>query len=125
MAAASNPLNVVYHLSDLEKVEFVLGNVTNHIKGVGGPQNVKIAVVVHGPALKAFHQSGVSENVRTKIAALSNPDTNNVKFLACSNTMETQKVTLQDLVPGFEEVKEGAVVRIAMLQSQGWIYLRP
>jgi uncharacterized protein len=42
---------VVYHLADLDKVEFVFGNIANHYKGMGGPENVTIALVVHGPAL--------------------------------------------------------------------------
>ena len=49
---------VVYHLSDAEKVPFVLSNIQNHIAGVGGPEYVEIVLVVHGPALKAFHEGG-------------------------------------------------------------------
>jgi len=30
-------LKVVYHLNELEKVNFVLGNIQNHFDGVGGP----------------------------------------------------------------------------------------
>ena len=50
-------LKVVYHLSDLDKVSFVLGNIQNHFDGVGGPDNVTIALVVHGQALRAFHSA--------------------------------------------------------------------
>ena len=41
---------------------------------------------------------------------------------ACGNTMKTQNVTLKDLLPGFGI---GGVVRIAELQSAGYVYLRP
>jgi len=54
-APAANRLKVVYHLSDLDKVSFVVGNIQNHLDGVGGPDNVTIALVVHGRALRAFH----------------------------------------------------------------------
>src|SRR5262249_48219495 len=47
---ANDKLKVVYHLSDLDKVPFVLGNIQNHIDGAGGPDRVTIALVVHGPA---------------------------------------------------------------------------
>ena len=40
----------------------------------------------------------------------------------CGNTMKTQNVTLKDLLPGFGI---GGVVRIAELQSAGYVYLRP
>ena len=38
-------LKVVYHLNDLDKVAFVLGNIQNHFDGVGGPDHVTIALV--------------------------------------------------------------------------------
>ena len=34
-------------------------------------------------------------------------------------------MTLQDLLPGFISAERGGVVRIAELQSQGFVYLRP
>jgi intracellular sulfur oxidation DsrE/DsrF family protein len=39
--------------------------------------------------------------------------------------MKSQKVTLPDLLPGFVNADKGGVVRIAELQSQGYLYLRP
>jgi intracellular sulfur oxidation DsrE/DsrF family protein len=32
---------------------------------------------------------------------------------------------MKDLVPGFVAAERGGVVRIAELQSQGYVYLRP
>ena len=40
---------------------------------------------------------------------------------ACGNTMKTQNV----LLPGFGVAERGGVVRIAELQSAGYVYLRP
>src|SRR6202034_3989112 len=51
---------VVYHLADLDKVAFVLGNIDNHLAGVGGPEKVTIELVIHGPALRAFHASAAN-----------------------------------------------------------------
>src|SRR5580700_5942028 len=95
-AATPDQSKVAYHLSDLDKVDFVLGNIRNHYNGMGGPDKVTIALVVHGPALKA-----------------------------CINTMRAQEVTLKDLLPGFIIADKGGVVRLAELQSQGYVYLRP
>ena len=36
-AGTGSKLKVVYHLSDAEKVNFVVGNIQNHFDGVGGP----------------------------------------------------------------------------------------
>jgi uncharacterized protein len=52
-ASTTDGSKVVYHLTDLDKVDFVLGNIRNHFDGTGGPNKVTIALVVHGPALKA------------------------------------------------------------------------
>jgi intracellular sulfur oxidation DsrE/DsrF family protein len=76
--ASPDKSKVVYHLSDLDKVSFVLGNIRNHFDGMDGPDKVT-----------------------------------------------AQKVTLKDLLPGFIAADRGGVVRIAELQSMGYVYLRP
>jgi hypothetical protein len=44
---------------------------------------------------------------------------------ACGNTMRSHKIALADLLPGFATAEKGGVVRVAELQSQGYLYLRP
>lgn len=39
--------------------------------------------------------------------------------------MQASKITLADLLPGFIAAEQGGVVRIAELQGQGYVYLRP
>ena len=115
-------LKIVYHLSDLEKVSFVMGNVQNHLDGVGGPDHVTIALVVHGPALKAFHATGANPDLALHVGRFSEVG---IELAACGNTMRAQNVTLSDLLSGFVVADKGGVVRIAELQSQGYLYLRP
>ena len=62
-AATPDQSKVAYHLSDLDKVDFVLGNIRNHYNGMGGPDKVTIALVVHGPALKAFHTASATPDM--------------------------------------------------------------
>ncbi len=125
-SAAANPapakLKVVYHLNDLDKVSFVLGNIQNHFDGVGGPDHVTIALVVHGQALRSFHSGAANPDITRRIAQFSRAG---VELAACGNTMKSQKVELKDLLPGFVSLDQGGVVRIAELQSQGYLYLRP
>ena len=113
---------VVYHLSDLDKVAFVLGNIRNHFDGMGGPDKVTIALVVHGPALKAFQNSSSSPDMAQRVSQFAK---NGLELAACGNTMKAQHITLKDLLPGFVEAERGGVVRIAELQTQGYAYLRP
>jgi uncharacterized protein len=100
----------------------VLGNIQNHIDGMGGPDKVTIALVVHGPALKAFHTIAGTPDVAEHLQKFSKAG---VKLNACGNTMQAQKITLGDLLPGFVKADEGGVVRLAELQADSYVYLRP
>jgi intracellular sulfur oxidation DsrE/DsrF family protein len=119
---ARDAAKVVYHLSDLEKVQFCLGNIDNHLAGVGGPDKVTIQLVVHGPALRAFHAAAANPETARKVAGVVKSD---VRLAACGNSMRGQNVTLKDLLPGFTVADRGGVVLIAELQAQGYVYLRP
>jgi uncharacterized protein len=48
-----------------------------------------------------------------------------LELAACGDTMRAQNVTLNDLLPGFVSADKGGVARLAELQSQGYLYLRP
>jgi intracellular sulfur oxidation DsrE/DsrF family protein len=113
-APAANSLKVVYHLSDLDKVSFVVGNIQNHLDGVGGPDNVTIALVIHGQALRAFYASSANPDLSRHVGQFSKAG---LELAACGNTMKSQKVGLADLLPGFIAADKGGVVRIAELQS--------
>jgi hypothetical protein len=121
-AATPDKSKVVYHLADLDKVSFVLGNIRHHYDGMGGADKVTIALVVHGPALKAFHTPGANPDVVKRTGEFSKAG---LALHACGNTMKSQHVTLKDLLPGFVSADQGGVVRLAELQAQGYIYLRP
>jgi len=122
VAGTQEKMKVAYHLSEEGKVGFVLNNIRNHIKGVGGPANVDIVLVVHGPALKAFHDIQAEPTVLERMQSLLKEG---VSFNACGNTMRAQGVETNDLLPGFVRVDQGGVVRLAELQSEGYVYLRP
>ena len=64
-AAVPDAARVVYHLDDLDRVDMVFGNIKNHYAGMGGPDKVAIALVVLGPALKAFHVDKASSELRS------------------------------------------------------------
>jgi intracellular sulfur oxidation DsrE/DsrF family protein len=115
-------LKVAYHLNDLDRVNFVLGNIQNHYDGVGGPNHVTLALVVHGPALRAFHLASANPDITGRLGHFSKVG---LEMAACGNTMKAQNVTLAELQPGFVIADRGGVVRLAELQSQGYFYLRP
>jgi intracellular sulfur oxidation DsrE/DsrF family protein len=121
-ADTGDAAKVVYHLSDLEKVGFVLGNIDSHLTGAGGPDKVTIELVVHGPALRAFHSAAANPDTARRLAGFAKA---NVRLAACANTMHGQGIALKDLLPGFTVAERGGVVRLAELQKQGYAYLRP
>ncbi|MDB5769610.1 MAG: hypothetical protein JWQ61_4424 [Collimonas fungivorans] len=121
-AAGVDKAKVAYHLSELDKAGFVLGNIQNHFDGMGGPDRVKINLVIHGAALKAFHSAQASPEFGAHVAELAKMG---LGLSACINTMKAQNVSLKDLLPGFTVADKGAVVLLADLQSQGYAYLRP
>ena len=92
-AATETPrLKVAYHLSDVDKVNFVLGNIKNHYEGTGG--NVEIVLVVHGPALAAFKSKGISAAISGRFAGLVQQG---LEPQACANTMQGMDISLADL----------------------------
>ena len=109
-------------MNDLDKVSFVIGNIQNHFDGVGGAEHVTIALVIHGQALRAFHSASANPDLSKRLAQFSKAG---LELAACRNTMKSQNVGLNDLLPGFIAAERGGVVRIAELQSQGYLYLRP
>jgi intracellular sulfur oxidation DsrE/DsrF family protein len=121
-ATPSARLKVVYHLADADRVNFALGNIQNHFDGVGGPDNITIALVVLGPALRAFALTQANPDMTSRVAKFAKAG---LQMAACANTMKAQEVTLTQLQPGFTIAEHGGVVRIAELQSQGYLYIRP
>jgi len=124
-AATEAPIarqKVVYHLADSDRVNFALGNIQNHLDGMGGPEHVSIVLVVLGPALRGFHRDGANPDITQRVAKLAKAG---VGFAACKNTMKAQDVALDGLLPGFAVADRGGVVRIAELQAQGFAYIRP
>lgn len=111
---------VAYHLSDLDKVGFILGNIKNHYEGTGG--KVDIVLVVHGPALAAFKSKSASAAISSRFSGLVR---DGLTPHACANTMHAMDIALTDLLDGFHAAETGGVVKLAELQRQGYAYLRP
>lgn len=116
---------IVYHLSEpgVAKAKFVLGNIRNHIKGVGGWENIEaLELVVHGPALKTFVTKEMDLDIKR---ALEQLQTQGMAFGACGNTMKALNIKLEELPDGSKHLPQGGVTRVMELQEQGYAYVRP
>ena len=116
---------VVYQLDDpgVDKTRFVLNNIQNHVKGVGGWKNIEtLELVVFGPALRHFVTKDIDPGVKQALEALQ---VQGLVFGACGNTMKGLNVTLEQLAGGARPLPQGGVVRVMELQEQGFAYIRP
>ena len=116
---------IVYQLNEpgVEKAKFVLGNIQNHVSGVGGWQNIEaLELVVYGPALKTFLTKEMDPGIRQ---ALDTLQAQGMGFGACGNTMKGLNITLEQLPEGARHLPQGGVVRVMELQDQGYAYIRP
>jgi hypothetical protein len=116
---------IVYHLTEpgVVKAKAVLGNIRNHIKGVGGWQNIEaLELVVHGPALRTFLRKEMDPEIKRALETLQ---TEGLQLGVCGNTMRGLQVTLGDVAEGAQELPQGGVVRVMELQEQGYAYIRP
>ena len=116
-AATPDKSKVVYHLTDLDKVAFVLGNIRHHYDGMGGADKVTIALVVHGPALKAFHAGSANPDVVKRAGEFSKAG---LALHACGNTMKLQHVTLNP----HTETRGSAMRSLAPLGVLGLFVIR-
>ena len=80
--------------------------------------NAKYEVVIHSMGL-AFVMSEKSK----QIGAIKVLKAKGVRFLVCENTMKSQKVTKDQLIPEVEYVPVG-IAEIVEKQEQGWSYIK-
>ena len=116
---------VVYHLTDggIDKARAVLGNIANHVNGVGGWDHLDaVELVVHGPALKSFVTKDMDPALR---GALDRLQTQGLALGACGNTMKGMSISLEQLPEGTRALPQGGVVRVMELQEAGYAYVRP
>ena len=119
-AEARRDPDTVYHLADIEKANFVLGNLRNHLAGAEGKP--KLAVVIHGAALQLFHRGSAPHGLEGEYQELVRAG---VVFYACANTLAAHGWKLGDMLDGFALAERGGVVELAELQGRGYAYLRP
>ena len=84
--------------------------------------DVEIVLVANGPAVDAFHELQASDRVSDLVKFLR---AQGVQFNACGNTMRSYGYELFDLLAGFVRLEQGGVARIAQLQQEGYVYIRP
>ena len=123
--ADSEKTKVVYHVDskDPDVAKYALALINKHIEAEGGPDKIDIVLVVHGPALKLFEAETVDPDLKDKLKVVvdkgAHPE-------MCQVSMKLFGTPLEKLVAGFKPTEHPvAVKRIADLQKQGYLYIKP
>jgi uncharacterized protein len=118
-------LKVLYHIdgSDVGVAKYAMALINKHMEAEGGPDKIDIKVVVHGPALKLFVKESVDPVLKKKLAMIIDKG---VQPEMCQVSMKLFGKPLDTLEPGFVPTEHPvAVKRIADLQEQGYLYIKP
>lgn len=115
---------VVYHVNydDNKRHKGMLGNIQNHINGVGA-ERLKVNVVMHGSGIELLRQAKTDPQAQARI---DNLKVQGVEFKICANTLRGRKIELNELYDAKQQdIVPAGVAEIASLQQQGFVYLRP
>lgn len=127
---------VVYHINgdDPNSQAGALRNIQNHINAVG-KDNLELRVVLHGNGLSLLvypealkntklNQANATEEMQARISGLKNQG---VSFKVCANTLKGKKINPESDIYDFSEsdVVPSGVAELAILQGQGFAYVKP
>jgi intracellular sulfur oxidation DsrE/DsrF family protein len=118
-------VKVLYHVDgkDPEVAKYALALINKHIDAEGGPENIDVELVVHGPALELFENDKMDPEMKKRFEQAVSKG---VHAEMCQVSMKLYNKTLDNLVKGFvATLHPVAVKRIADLQQQGYIYIKP
>ena len=125
VAAAADKVKVLYHVDgkDPEVAKYALALINKHIDAEGGPDKIDVELVVHGPALELFEKDRMDAEMTKRFDQIMEKG---VKAEMCQVSMKAFGKTIENLAKGFvATLHPVAVKRIADLQQQGYLYIKP
>jgi len=124
-AETQGKVKVLYHVDgkDLEVAKYALALINKHIEAEGGPEKIDVELVVHGPALTLFELDKIDPELQKRFDLAIK---NGVHAEMCQVSMKLMNTPLEKLAKGFvATLHPVAVKRIADLQGQGYLYIKP
>jgi hypothetical protein len=132
---AAEKQKVVYHVNyyGAKQQAGALRNIQNHINAVGA-ENLDLKVVMHGNGVSLLmypdalgsnkmKEGNANDEMQAKITNLKGQG---VKFNVCANTLKGRKVAEDDLYDFSKaDIVPSGVAELAILQSQGYAYIKP
>jgi len=124
-AEGKEKVKVLYHVDgkDPEVAKYALALINKHIEAEGGPEHIDVELVVHGPALELFERDKMDPEMTKRFDQIIEKG---VHAEMCQVSMKLFGKTLDKLAKGFvATLHPVAVKRIADLQKEGYIYIKP
>ncbi|MGI9320554.1 MAG: DsrE family protein [Thiogranum sp.] len=127
---------VVYHVNydDPKHQAAALRNIQNHINAVGA-ENLDLKVVMHGDGLALLLYPDAKDHTKMKMAnaddqlqaKISGLKDQGIQFQVCDNTLKGRKINAEDDLYDVSEadIVPSGVAQLAILQSQGYAYIKP
>ena len=118
-------VKVLYHVDgkDPEVAKYALALINKHIDAEGGPDKIDVELVVHGPALELFEKDRMDPEMTKRFDQIIEKG---AKAEMCQVSMKAFGKTLDNLAKGFvATLHPVAVKRIADLQKEGYLYIKP
>lgn len=110
---------VIFHITELEKWDALLANVSNLLKEMSDVQ-LEIEVLANGNAVHYYDSTNEVETNLNKMKSLSDSD---VRIVGCSNSLTNNGITKDKLYP-FVEVVPAGVGELVRKQNEGYAYIR-
>ena len=123
--ADQEKVKVLYHVDgkDLDTAKYAMALINKHIEAEGGPNKIDVVLVVHGPALPLFEADTVDPVLKKKLKMVLDKG---AQAEMCQVSQKLFGTPLEKLVAGFKHTAHPvAVKRIADLQKEGYIYIKP
>lgn len=124
-AEGKEKVKVLYHVDgkDPEVAKYALALINKHIEAEGGPEHIDVELVVHGPALELFERDKMDAEMTKRFNMIIEKG---VHAEMCQVSMKMFGKSLDQLAKGFvATLHPVAVKRIADLQKEGYIYIKP
>jgi uncharacterized protein len=124
-AEREGKVKVLYHVDgkDPEVAKYALALINKHIDAEGGPDKIDVELVVHGPALELFEKDRMDPEMAKRFDQIIEKGT---KAEMCQVSMKAFGKTIDNLAKGFvATLHPVAVKRIADLQKEGYLYIKP
>jgi intracellular sulfur oxidation DsrE/DsrF family protein len=124
-AEGQEKTKVLYHVDgkDPEVAKYALALINKHIDAEGGPDKIDVELVVHGPALELFEKDKMDPEMTKRFDQIMEKG---AKAEMCQVSMKAFGKTVDNLAKGFvATLHPVAVKRIADLQKEGYLYIKP